>query len=336
MKHCRHELVLAGAWLALAAGISLVNPAFLSLANLFDLLKAGVVTGILALAVLIVLVSGGIDISFTAIAAFAMYASCRVLVAAGSTDGAVAGMLLATAIGAGLGMVNALFIGALRLPTLIVTLGTAGLFRGCLLAFVGTGIINNLPAGLIRLSRWQLFRQTSAGGETIGLSAAVLALAAVAVGVALLLQRTVTGRSIHALGGNAEAAERIGIRTGRLQCFIYTVVGALAGLAGILHAITMRNANPFDLVGAELTVIAAVVLGGADVFGGRGTVTGTLLGVFLLVTLNNSLILLGVPTYWQRVWIGAIILISVAVSARNRRAAASPREEAPAIGTPSQ
>lgn len=319
MKGGRHEWWLGGVLLALTTVISLANPAFLTLANLFDLLKASTVTGILALGVLVVLVSGGIDISFTAIAAFAMYVTNRWLVAAGYEGPAVLGILLAMGLGAGLGLVNAVFIGGLRLPTLIVTLGTAGLIRGSLLAFVGTGIINNLPPGLIRFSRWQVFRQTLPGGETIGLAVSVFVFMLVALGIGVLLQRTLIGRTIYALGGNAEAAERIGIRVGRLQCFIYALVGGLAGLAGILHAITMRNANPFDLVGTELTVIAAVVLGGADVFGGRGSVIGTLLGVLLVVALNNSLILLGVPTYWQRVWVGATILVSVAISARRRR-----------------
>jgi simple sugar transport system permease protein len=101
---------------------------------------------------------------------------------------------------------------------------------------------------------------------------------------------------------------------GRTKFFIYGFVGFLSGLAGMAHASMMRNADPFDLVGTELTVIAAVVLGGASITGGRGTVIGTVLGVFLLTTINNSLILLGIPTYWHKVVTGVILIASVATS----------------------
>lgn len=316
----RHETGLAVVLLALMAGIGLANPVFFTLANLFDLLKATVVPGILALGVLVVLVSGGIDISFTAIAAFAMYVTCLIMVGIGGEGSVLLGVLLAISFGIGLGLINACFIGGLRLPTLIVTLGTAGLIRGCLLAFIGTEIINTLPPAFVRFSRLQWFRQTLPGGETIGLSVTILALVGAALLVDILLRHTLPGRSIYALGGNAEAARRIGMRVTRIRFLIYGLVGGLAGFAGLIHATTMRNANPFDLVGTELTVLAAVVLGGANVFGGRGTVTGTLLGVLLVVVLNNNLILLGVPSYWQRVWVGAIIVVSTALSTRRRSA----------------
>lgn len=314
----RHETVLAAVVVALMVGMGLANPAFWTPANFFDLLKAAVVTGILALGVLVVLISGGIDISFTAIAAFAMYVACRISTAMAGDGSVLLGVLLAVVLGVGLGLINACFIGWVRLPTLIVTLGTAGLFRGFLLAFIGTEIINTLPPAFVRFSRLQWFRQTLPGGETIGLSATILVLVGVALFVGVLLRQTVPGRSIRALGGNGEAARRVGIRVTRLQFLIYGLVGGLAGLAGMVHAVTMRNANPFDLVGTELTVLAAVVLGGASIFGGRGTVTGTLLGVWLIVVLNNNLILLGVPSYWQRVWVGATIVVSTAISARRR------------------
>ena len=118
------------------------------------------------------------------------------------------------------------------------------------------------------------------------------------------------------MGGNTEAAQRSGFNVTRLRFLIYGLVGALSGIAGIIHAATLRNANPFDLVGTELTVIAAVVLGGAHITGGRGTVTGTVLGVLLIVVMNNSLILLGIPSYYQRVVIGLIIIVSTAVTSQ--------------------
>ena len=118
------------------------------------------------------------------------------------------------------------------------------------------------------------------------------------------------------MGGNVVAAERSGVNLRGTHFFVYGLVGCLAGLGGLMHASMMRYAQPFDLVGSELVVIAAVVLGGASITGGKGSVPGTVLGVFLLVTVHNSLLLIGIPPYWQKVVVGADIIGSTAVAAR--------------------
>jgi simple sugar transport system permease protein len=210
-------------------------------------------------------------------------------------------------------------VAGFKLPTLIVTLGTAGCIRGLLLAFIGTEILNNLPPDYTRFSRLTWFRQSLPNGETVGLSPIVMIFLIAAIAVALFLRYTMAGRGIYALGGNPSAAERIGLNVTALRVIVFGIAGALAGLAGLAHTTMMRNANPFDLVGMELTVLAAVVLGGAGIFGGRGTVTGTVLGVMLLVMLNNSLILLGIPSYWQRVFVGLILLVATGISARREQ-----------------
>jgi simple sugar transport system permease protein len=312
----RQEFWLALLTLLLSVGIGLASPAFWSLANLFDLCKSSTVIGLFALGVLIVLVSGGIDVSFAAIGAFSMYVTSKTLLALGLQGSATIAFWLAAVIGASLGLFNALFIAFLRLPTLIVTLGSASLFRGFLLAFVGTTIVNNLPPGMIRFSKLTLWEKTLPDGTAVGLSASFLLLVVAALFVGFLLQRTMLGRGIYAMGGNFTAAERAGFRIRRQQLFIYSLVGLLSGVAGLVHACMMRNANPFDLVGLELNVIAAVVLGGASITGGRGTVLGTLLGVLLVVTINNSLILLDIPSYWQKVVTGLVILVSTGITAR--------------------
>ena len=307
----RHEFWLAVMTVMLSVGIGLVNPAFFSLTNLFDLCKSSTVMGLFALGVLMVLLAGGIDVSFAAIGAFSMYVTSRVLLAADFRGSVAVALLLAGAIGASLGLFNAVFIGFYRLPTLIVTLGSASIFRGFLLAFVGTRIVNRLPPGMIRFSKLTLGTDGLAG-----LPVSFLLFVLAAVTVWLLLRYTMLGRGLYALGGNRVAAERAGFNLRRLQLFLYGFVGLLSGVAGVVHACMMRNANPFDLVGMELVVIAAVVLGGASITGGRGTVLGTVLGVFLLVIINNSLILLDIPSYWQKVAIGLVIIISTALTAR--------------------
>jgi simple sugar transport system permease protein len=315
-KYFSHELIVALILVMMITVITLINPAFLSMSNLFDLLKSSVVMGIMAIGVLIVLISGGIDISFTAIAAFSMYLTSRLLMGSSFEGSWEIILVLSGLTGVTLGLFNAVFISFFRLPTLIVTLGTASIFRGFLLAFVGTSVITNLPQGMIRLSRMTLMDQVLPSGEHIGLSVTVFFLLALGILSWLLLKYTLMGRGIYALGGAPDAAKRVGFNINRLQFFIYGLVGFLSGIAGIIHATMMRNANPFDLVGMELLVIAAVVLGGASITGGRGSVIGTILAVFILVIINNSLILLGISTTWQRVVVGLIIIGSTAVSAR--------------------
>lgn len=312
----RHELSLALFLVILCAAISWANPAFLSLSNLFDILKSSVVIGLMATGVLVVLVSGGIDISFAAIAATSMYVTVKALPALGAEGSIVAAFTLSAAVGALLGTVNAVFIGLLGLPTLIVTLGTQSLFRGFLLAFVGTAVIANVPPALVRFSRATILDATVPGGEVVGLSASFLILLALAGITWAILRFTLPGRAVYALGGNPAAAERAGFRLTPLRFAIHAYVGLLSGVAGIVHAATLRNANPFDLVGTELNVLAAVVLGGASIVGGRGSVPGTLLGVLLIVIVNGSLILVGVPSGWQRVAVGAILVVSAVLSAR--------------------
>jgi simple sugar transport system permease protein len=314
----RHEFLIAVVLVGLCVLVGVANPAFFSLSNLFDLLKSTSVMGLFAIGVLIVLVSGGIDISFTAIAALCMYLTSRTLVHTPLAGSIVAAFLLSALLGLGLGLFNAVFISCFRLPTLIVTLATAGMFRGFMLAFVGTAIVNTLPTGMVEYSKWTVFAHVLPGGETIGLSLSPFLFAAATLMAWLALRYTTPGRGVYAMGGNPEAAERCGFNLRRLRFLIYGLVGCLSGMAGVIHASTMRNANPFDLVGTELTVIAAVVLGGASITGGRGTVVGTVLGVFLMVTMNNSLILLGIPAYFQRVATGLIIIISTAISARTQ------------------
>jgi simple sugar transport system permease protein len=318
----RNETLVLLVVVAFCILTTVVDPAFFSLPTLFDLLRNSIVTGIFAIGVLVVLVSGGIDVSFTAIAAFAMYSTTLILVKLGIDVPWYGAFALSILIGTGLGLVNAIFIAGFRLPTLIVTLGTLSVVRGFLLTFVGSQLISNVPPGMREFSQLILFRGTTAEGYFYSLPWAFAALVLVVVGTWLLLYRTLLGRKIFAIGGSEESARRIGIGVRGVQIFIYAYVGALSGLAGIIHASLARVANPFDLVGLELSVIAAVVLGGARLTGGYGTITGTLLGLALIVLVSNSLILLGIPSTWQSVVIGALILLGTGLPAYQAKRAA--------------
>lgn len=311
----RNEVLVFAVIVAFCILASLSDPNFLSIPTLTDLMRNSIVLGIFAVGAMVVLVSGGIDVSFTAVAAFAMYATTVLLRDVAPDMPWPLAFAVATLIGAVLGAINGFLIAFCGLPTLIVTLGTLSVFRGFLLTFIGTLQISNLPSGMRDFSRWMMVRGTNSDGSFYSLPWAFMALVIIVIATWFILNRTMLGRAIYAIGGAPESARRIGIDVRRTQFFIYVFVGALAGLAGIIHASMARISNPFDLVGLELSVIAAVVLGGARLTGGVGTLTGTLLGVALIVLVRNSLIVIGIPSTWQSVAIGALILVGTGLPA---------------------
>ena len=238
-------------------------------------------------------------------------------------NGLVLPFMSAILIGGLLGLMNAGIIHRFKMIPLIVTLGTASVVRGLVLGFVGTSNvnINKMPDALVEFGKTDLFTLERANGSTYGLTAMIVIYLGLALVLHLVLKHTMIGRSVYAYGADPEAAKRVGFSTGRTMIFVYVTAGALAGFAGLLHSSMIWLANPRDFVGLELDVIAAVVLGGASIFGGRGTVLGTVLGVFILVMIQNSLILMGIDTTWQRIVVGAMLIAAVTVTAlRDRRA----------------
>ncbi|BBP99526.1 sugar ABC transporter permease [Burkholderia sp. SFA1] len=296
-----------------------LNPRFFQFATLFDLLHSATTVSLFALGTLVVLASGGIDVSFTAIAALTMYSITKA-VFAWWPECPFALILLAGAIGGViLGVINGMLVHRLKAPSLIVTIGTQYLYRGLLLTFVGTQFFMNIPHSMDTFGRLPLFFYHTPDGLRAVLPVSVLALVIAAVVTWWLLNRTMMGRGVYAMGGSLAIAERLGYNLRAVHLFVFGYTGLLAGVAGILHVSTNRLANPFDLVGTELDVIAAVILGGARITGGTGTVVGTLLGVVLVTLINSVLILIGVPSTWQKVIIGAFILVAGTLFALGRR-----------------
>lgn len=318
-----HEFVVTLAFIAMVIVIGTINPVFYSIGNIFSLLKSTVIMGILSMGVLIVIISGNTDISFTAISAFAMYTTGKIMLALFPEGGLVVAFMIAGSIGILIGFINAAFVAHFKLPALIVSLGTASAIRGLMLAFIGVKIINNLPQSLVEFSKSNIVELTDSTGKVVGLPSAFLLLVVLALGVWLLMKYTILGRAIYALGGDPVATERAGFNITAIQYFIYGFVGFLSGIAGVLHSAYMRNANPFDIVGTEMSVIAAVVLGGASITGGKGSVYGTLVGVAFLVLVENSLIVMGIPSYWQKIVTGLIIIVSTGATALRQKAQAT-------------
>ena len=297
----RHDVQLAGIIAVMAIMFSALSRSFLSAGNLVSLLENYSVMAIMAAGLLVVLISGGIDISFAAIAAVSQYLTATVLVHLGGN------WLVALGLSAGLGvlfgLVNALLIYFLRALAVIVTISTMTFYFAMLL-FVTDG------KSLYDLPDW-----FTADLSVFGIPFPVLVAGIVLLITVFLLSRLSIGRQIYGLGGNPEAAKRVGCNLLGLHCFVYGYSGLMAGIAGLVEAHRVEEVVPGALIGRELGVLAAVVLGGASLLGGVGTVSGTVLGIVLLAILQNGLTLLGVSSYSFGLVTGLIILISVSVTA---------------------
>ncbi|HBX82245.1 MAG TPA: ABC transporter permease [Propionibacteriaceae bacterium] len=328
-----NEGYLAALLLLVVAVMSAAAPAFFSLHTFFSVIRGATVPWIFAMGVLLVLVSGGIDVSFPAIAVFSAYSAVALTTARGVDAGLLGNFALAMAIGCVLGLVNGILIARFRLPTLIVTLGTAGFFRGAMITFVGATYIAQLPRSLAEQSTRSVISVNTEAGTTF-LHVLVVPVLILTVLIALGLKHTMFGRAAYAIGGDPEAARRVGIPVQRTQVVLYVLVGALAAFGGMVFMIQGQAADPQMLIGIELDTIAAVVLGGASIFGGRGSVLGTVLGVLLVQVINNSLVLVGVPTAWQRATVGLLLLLGVGAQAwagRRPRRVAPAAVKAPAV-----
>src|SRR3954465_1410694 len=268
-----HEFWLLVVVILFCLGLTLATDSFFTLQNLFDPLTSNAFIGILALGLLVVLIAGGIDISFTATASVAQY----VTLTEANTYGASWISIFAIAIGIGgaLGALNAVFIQKLRIPSIIVSVATLNIFYGLLIFFTGGKYIYSLPDWFATGIFWFEFEW---GKDTsYGVNLQILALAISFLLTWLLLNRTNIGRQIYAMGGNADAAQRLGFHVFGLNMLVYCYMGVMAGIASLVQAQLAQSVAPTVLVGKELDVVAAVVVGGASLMGGAGTVLGTFL-----------------------------------------------------------
>jgi rhamnose transport system permease protein len=317
-EHVRHEWVLAGALAVEVAVFAVIAPNFATAANAAELVRLAVEVGLLALVLTPIIVTGGIDLSVGALlglCAIALGALWRDL---GWPIGAAAAGALA--VGACGGLLNAWLIAARGLPPLMVTLGSLSLFRG--LAEGLTGAVDNytgLPPAFLALGQ----------GYAAGVPAQAPVLAAAAIGLAVLLHRTMRGRAYYAIGWNAGAARHAGLKVSSRLAELYVLSGLTAGLAAIIYVAHLGQAKADAGTGYELTAITAVVLGGTAISGGTGTIAGTLLGLFAIVVLQNGLRLAALPAELAGVLTGVLLIAALAVPrlARRRRPRAGAQEE---------
>ena len=295
---------------------SLFSPAFLTIPNLVDLIDAYAVTSIFAAGVFVVLVSGGIDISFAATAAVSQYVAAYLAANFGWEP--LPTIALACAVGFALGSVNAFLTHYLRVVSIIITIATSSIYFSLLIQFTGGSEIYNLPDWWT--TRIVFARFDFGPGEFARINLPIVTMFVVVIVTHLIMNHTRLGRQVYALGGNAESAKRLGVGVLGVQVFAYGYLGLLSGIAGMIQAHRVGQVVPTALQGSELNVLAVAILGGASLVGGTGTMGGVILGVLLLAILQNGLNLIGVSSYFFEVVIGLVILISITATAlANRR-----------------
>jgi ribose transport system permease protein len=297
--------------------LSVASPFFLSASNMSNIARQSAINAILAVGMTLVIIGAGIDLSVGA----TMALSASVAAVAMTYWGLPlpVGILLGLLIGAAVGFLNGVIIAKGRIPDFIATLGMLSVARGVALIVTdglpvpsyrtGAGVSSSLPPELIWLG----------SADVLGIPVlAIIALVVVLIGW-FILHNTAFGRAIYATGGNREAARVSGINIDRTKILTYTFMGLLAAVAGILLTGRLNSANALMGEGAELQAIAAVVIGGSNLFGGEGGVTGTLIGALIMGVLANGLNLLNVSAFWQRVIMGAVIVFVVIFDQWRRR-----------------
>ncbi len=273
---------------------------FMTPGNLTNVLRAISIELIVAVGMTVAMIARQIDLSVGSVLAVVGAATVGVFNLSGSLlVAAVAGI----AVGAVIGLINGLLVTTLNVNSLVVTLGMLTLLRGVSYLTTDARQVQASHPGFTEL-----------GVGFVGpIPIPVLVAGAFAVGVHVLLRYTTLGRKIYAVGGNPEAARSAGLRVMSITVFSFILVGSCAAVSGVIMASRLNSFQPTIGTGFELTVIAAVILGGTRLTGGEGSVVGTVLGVLILGVLNNGMVLLGVSTFWQDVVRGGVIIIAVAI-----------------------
>jgi ribose transport system permease protein len=292
-------LTLLVTYLAICVVFSILSPYFLTLNNLSNIGKTLSVVGIVAIGETLVLISGGVDISVGSVAALTGVVTGLLWEKAGLPIGV--SVLAGLASGAFIGLLNGLLVTRANINPLISTLATYSAIRG--LAFV----LTNAQMNQLNHPQFQFLGRGTVGGIPFSL---ILMLSLYAFFI-FVLRQTPFGRNLYAIGGNAMASRLAGIPTRRYLLFVFVLCGFLAGLGGMVSASQLAAGAPQAATGLEFTVIAAVVLGGTSLAGGKGTLIGSLIGVFILRTLDNGLILTNVSSYYQEVARGLVLILAV-------------------------
>ncbi len=300
------ELVLLCVLIALIIVMSLLSPLFFTLGNLLNTSRYFVEVGLMALGMTLIIITGGIDLSvgsnlaLVSVAVGFSYAAGLPLPLA---------ILFGLVVGVGAGLFNGLFITLLDLHPLVVTLGTFALFQGLAYGLSKAEAVSDFP------DWFAYFGQAYFGPVPGQLFIFIVAV----VVVWLILSRTRFGRYVYAIGNNEEAAHFSGVPVRKVKLALYSGIGLLVGMAAVIYTSRVYTARGDSGLGLELDVISAVVLGGASIYGGSGTIGGTVLGVLIIAILRNGLVLAGVPSTWIVFVLGVLLLVAVFLNEFFRR-----------------
>lgn len=293
------QVAAAGALIVIFIALSFVAPSFLTADNLFNLGSQTSVNAVMAVGVTLVIITGGIDLSVGSVAALSGVLGVMLMANMGLDP--VTGVIGGVAVGAAAGLVNGLLVSAVGLPPFIATLGMLSVARGLVLIFTGAVAVFGTPESFRILGQ----------GVLGPIPVPVVLIVLVAIAGHLVLTRTKLGRYAYVMGSNMEAARLSGVAVKRHTTAVYVLSGALAGLGGMIAASRINSGQPNFGEGLELDVIAAVVIGGASLFGGRGSVLGSLIGAFLVAVIRNGAVQLDINTFYQNVLLGVIIWLAV-------------------------
>lgn len=310
---------------------SVLSPNYLTAGNLLIMSSHVAIYALLALGMLLVILSGGIDLSVGStlgltgvVAGFMLQGVPLNIFGVTLYPNVLVSVLVALAVGALIGLINGVLVAKFKVAPFVATLGMLYAVRGVALLLTNGLTVNELggdPALGNTGFRWLGFERL------FGIPMGVLYMAVVAVVLVVLLNRTRFGRWLYATGGNARAAELSGVPVRNVQVWVYVVSGICSGIAGVILASTLTSASPTAGDTYELTAIAAVVIGGASLMGGRGTVRGTLLGAFVIGFLSDGLVIVGVSEYWQMVFVGAVIIVAVLLNSVEYRSGAKKKKK---------
>lgn len=300
--------------LILSFVIQLRSGQFYTNNNIVDITRSMIVPLIYALCAFLAFISTGPDVSFPLIAALSSYLAIQLTYKLGYNGPWILVYVFGMLFGAIMGAVNGFIIVKYKFPSLIVTLGTSSIFSGLLLgAFEAQRL--DLPEPLARFgSKILLSVKNPVSGLGAALPMTFLIVVVLYIIAYFVLNYTLVGRGVFAIGGDEVSAERAGFNVKGIRFGIFVINGMLAAICGLTYAVNSMRYLPTEYAGAEMNVIAAIILGGTRMNGGVGSLTGCVLGTLLLTMVTNSLILLGVNVYWQKAFIGAIIILGTAIT----------------------
>jgi simple sugar transport system permease protein len=305
------EARLLAVLLIICVFLSFASESFLTLPNFTSLLNNNAVNMIWAVGLLVVLIAGGIDISFAVAASVVQYICVYVFAALGGGNWLI-GFIVAGGLGMTIGFLNAGLIHFFRIISIVVTIANFNALFGLLMFITSGRFIYDLPDWWV--ARISIFETQTADGTWADLNPAVAVMVAAMAATWFLIRYTTIGRQLYAFGDNPEAASRAGVNIAAMQFIAFGWMGLMAGIGGLMQVNIVQEVVPNALIGRELDVLAAVVLGGARLGGGRGSVFGCFLGVLLVAITQNGLNLLGVSPFAFKMVAGVIILIAISTS----------------------